>query len=161
MEIEIINGDIMKTDKDFIVQQVNCSGFMGGGLAKTIMKRYDNVKREYKKFHKKALKNLNDKSELLGCVNYVDVYDGKIIANVFGQVDIRKGEGDKTVYTEKEDLFRGIEHVKSKAEVLGLSVAIPTYIGCGLGGGDWNTIKPGIEKIFEGSEVEVAFYHNR
>ena len=159
--IEIIEGDITKTSKDIVVQQVNCKGHMGAGLAKTIMQRYDNVRKEYRLFREKQLKIVKEDEELLGLVNYVDVYDGKIIANVFGQVDIRKHRYDKTVYTKKEALLQGIEQIKNKAEELDLSVAIPTYIGCGLAGGNWEDIKNGIEAIFENSSVNVVFYHYR
>jgi O-acetyl-ADP-ribose deacetylase (regulator of RNase III) len=159
--ITIIEGDITKTDKDIIVQQVNARGFMASGLAKTIMQRYDNVKKEYQAFRKKQLKTVKTDENLLGSVNYVDVYDGKIIANVFGQVDIREDIYDKKVYTDKKALLHGIEQVKIKAEELKLSVAIPTYIGCGLANGSWEEIKPGIEMIFENSTVDVVFYHYR
>lgn len=159
--IPIIDGDITKSDKDIIVQQVNCKGRMGSGLAETIMKRYGNVRKEYIKYHEKRMKSLPSESDLLGEVNYVDVYDGKIIANIFGQIDIRKGPHDKTVYTKEKALFKGITHVKEKAEELGFSVAIPTYIGCGLAGGDWTSVKEGIDKIFENSSVDVAYYHYR
>lgn len=159
--IKIIEGDITKTDKDIIVQQVNCRGFMGAGLAKTIMQRYSNVRKEYRSFREKQLKTLENDEDLLGLVNYVDVYDGKIIANVFGQVDIRKDRNDKTVYTKKEALLQGIENIKKKAEELNFSVAIPTYIGCGLAGGNWEEIKMGIENIFKDSNVVVVFYHYR
>lgn len=160
MSIKVIEGDITLSDKDIIVQQVNCLGVMGKGLAETIMKRYPNVRKEYKKFREKVLKNgVNE--NLLGLVNYVDVYDGKIIANVFGQVDIRKGVHDKTVYTKKEALLRGIAHVKGLADEMGFSIAIPTYIGCGLAGGDWTEIKADIEALFEGSNTDVTFYHYR
>ncbi|PLS19516.1 Appr-1-p processing protein [Bacillus sp. M6-12] len=159
--IKIIEADITLTDKDIIVQQVNCRGFMGAGLAKTIMQRYPNVRKEYRSFREKQLKTLKDDEKLLGLVNYIDVYDGKIIANVFGQVDIRQDRNDKTVYTKKEALFQGIEDIKNKAKKLNFSVAIPTYIGCGLAGGDWEEIQKGIEAIFENSSVDVVFYHYR
>lgn len=159
--IEVIEGDITKTTKDIIVQQVNCRGLMGAGLALSIMKRYGNVKSEYQKYRLNQLKSLDSDKELLGNVNYVDVYDGHIIANVFGQVDIRKGYNDNTVYTDKDALLKGILNVKEKAEKLNFSIAIPTYIGCGLAGGDWGDIKSGIESIFEDSNVSVSFYHYR
>lgn len=159
--IEIIESNIVLTEKDIVVQQVNCRGFMGKGLADTIMKRYSNVKKEYQAFRTKQLKNLTQDSDLLGMVNYVDVYDGKIIANVFGQVDIRKGYNDKAVYTKTDKLLEGIANVKDKAEALNLSVAIPTYIGCGLAGGDWNDIKQKIDDLFKNSSVDVAYYHYR
>lgn len=158
--IKIIEGDITKTDKDIIVQQVNCLGLMGSGLAKTIMARYPNVREEYKKFWRKAIKNRKNE-DLLGMVNYVDTYDGKIVANVFGQIEIRKGKEDTTVYTKKEALLKGIQKVKELAEKSGFSVAIPTYIGCGLAGGDWNEIKQAIDELFAGSTIDVSYYHYR
>lgn len=159
--IKVVEGNILDYDKDIIVQQVNCQGVMGGGLAKQIVMRYPEVPKEYKKYWAKEMKKINATEELLGNVLYVDTYDGKIIANVFGQDNIRKGYGDKTIYTQEWALLKGIKEVKDKAYELGLSVAIPTYIGCGLANGDWNSIKPQIEDIFEYSGVDVTFYHYR
>ncbi|MEK3955697.1 macro domain-containing protein [Psychrobacillus sp. FSL K6-1464] len=159
--MKTIQGNILLSDKDILVQQVNCKGFMGKGLAQSIMMRYPNVKKEYQKFRLRELqKGLKDE-DLLGLVNFVDVYDGNIIANVFGQVNIRKGTYDKTVYTKKEALLKGIQQVEEKARELNLSVAIPTYIGCGLAGGDWTEIKQGIEEIFKNSPVEIDLYEFR
>lgn len=159
--IKIIEGNILDYDKDIIVQQVNCHGVMGGGLAKQILMKYPEVPKEYKKYWTKWMKNAQKTSVMLGEVLYVDVYDGKIIANIFGQDNIRSGFEDKTVYTKEWALLKGIEEVKNKAYELGLSVAIPTYIGCGMANGDWNEIKPKIEEIFEYSGVDVTFYHYR
>ena len=159
--MEIIYGDILLSEKDIIIQQVNCRGFMGKGLAETILRRYPEVKKEYQRFRKSELKKVQADEDLLGLVNYVDVYDNRIIANVFGQVDIRKDRNDKTVYTKKEALLKGIQSVEEKARALNLSVAIPTYIGYGLAGGDWNEIKLGIEYIFKESPVDVTLYEYR
>lgn len=159
--IEVVEGNILDYDKDIVIQQVNCQGVMGGGLAKQILIKYPEVPVEYKKYWAKQKKKITETKEMLGEVLYVDVYDGKIIANVFGQDDIRKGLEDKTVYTYEWALLKGIEEVKNKAYELGLSVAIPTYIGCGMANGDWQSIKPKIEDIFEYSGVDVTFYHYR
>ena len=35
-----IRGDILQSDADIIVQQVNCRGVMGAGLAKQIASQY-------------------------------------------------------------------------------------------------------------------------
>jgi O-acetyl-ADP-ribose deacetylase (regulator of RNase III) len=153
-----IQGDILKSGKDIIIQQVNCRGFMGKGLAEQINERYGNVKKEYTKYRDKQLKTGKSDEDLLGLVNYVDTYDETIIANVFGQIDIRKNKYDKTVYTHKDALLKGIRTVRDKAQELNLSIAIPTYIGCGLAGGNWTDIKQGIEEIFKDSQVDVTLY---
>lgn len=159
--IKVVEGNILDYDKDIIIQQVNCQGVMGGGLAKQILMRYPEVPKEYRDYWVKQINTYSSSEEFLGNVLYVNTYDGKLIANVFGQNHIRKGFGDKTVYTQEWALLKGIDEVKNKAYELGLSVAIPTFIGCGLANGDWNSIKSKIEEIFEYSGVDVTFYNYR
>lgn len=154
--INIVKGNILDAIEDIIVQQVNCKGVMGAGLAKSILNKYPNVKKEYQSFRSFNLnKGLTDK-DLLGLVNYVRVSDGKVIANVFGQVNIKKNHFDKTVYTKTEALTRGLKEVKELSKQLNKSVAIPYGIGCGLAGGDWNIISEIIDSIF--SDYKVTIY---
>ncbi|MED4861503.1 Appr-1-p processing protein [Bacillus atrophaeus] len=154
--INVIKGNILDATEDIIVQQVNCKGVMGAGLAKAILKRYPNVKSEYQSFRNFNLnKGLTDK-DLLGLVNYVRVTDGKVIANVFGQIEIKKNRFDKTVYTKTEALTRGLKEVKELSKQLNKSVAIPYGIGSGLAGGDWNMVSELIDSIF--SDYKVTIY---
>ncbi|RJS57470.1 hypothetical protein CJ481_17205 [Bacillus subtilis] len=154
--IKIEKGNILDATEDIIVQQVNCKGVMGAGVAKAILNKYPNVKKEYQSFRNFNLnKGLTDK-DLLGLVNYVRVSDGKVIANVFGQINIKKNRFDKTVYTKTEALTRGLKEVKELSKQLNKSVAIPYGIGCGLAGGDWNIISELIDSIF--SDYKVTIY---
>lgn len=154
--IKIEKGNILDATEDIIVQQVNCKGVMGAGLAKAILNKYPNVKKEYQSFRNFNLnKGLTDK-DLLGLVNYVRVSDGKVIANVFGQINIKKNRFDKTVYTKTEALARGLTEVKELSKQLNKSVAIPYGMGCGLAGGDWNIISELIDSIF--SDYNVTIY---
>ena len=157
-KIKVLEQNIVLTDKDIIVHQVNCLGKMGSGVAKAIYTKYPEVKKEYLKFHKKEMKKASETRDLLGLVQFVDVYDGKIVANVFGQDKIRKNWKDTTVYTKEDKLIEGIQKVKELAEKQGFSVAIPYEIGCGLANGDWNSVQPKIEAVFEDSDVDVVFY---
>lgn len=134
---------------------------MGSGLARQLMEKYDNIRDNYISFRKRKLSSLNSDEDLLGLVNYVVVKADKLVANIFGQVDTRVNEEDTKVYTNTEALLRGIADVRDKAEENSWTVAIPTYIGCGLANGDWDEIREGIEAVFEGSPVNVAFYHYR
>ncbi|KIN27490.1 macro domain-containing protein [Bacillus subtilis] len=154
--IKIVKGNILDASEDIIVQQVNCKGVMGAGLAKAILNKYPNVKKEYQSFRNFNLnKGLTDK-DLLGLVNYVRVSDVKVIANIFGQVNIKKNRFDNTVYTKTDALTRGLKEVKELSKQLNNSVAIPYGIGCGLAGGDWNIISELIESIF--SDYKVTIY---
>ncbi|WP_406590240.1 hypothetical protein [Bacillus atrophaeus] len=60
--IKIVKGNIIDATEDIIVQQVNCKGVMGAGLAKSILKKYPNLKSEYQSFRKFNLnKGLTEK----------------------------------------------------------------------------------------------------
>ncbi|KXJ33638.1 hypothetical protein AX282_09420 [Bacillus spizizenii] len=154
--IKIVKGNILDASEDIIVQQVNCKGVMGAGLAKAILNKYPNVKKEYQSFRNFNLnKGLTDK-DLLGLVNYVRVSDVKVVANIFGQVNIKKNRFDNTMYTKTDALTRGLKEVKELSKQLNKSVAIPYGIGCGLAGGDWNIISELIDSIF--SDYNVTIY---
>lgn len=153
-EIKVVEGNILDASEDIIVHQVNCLGVMGAGLAKQIAERYPIVKEKYLEYCNKYIRE-----SLLGELHLVDTKEGKLVANVFGQMGIKKNSLDKKVYTDFEALKLGLERVRNFAEVQSMSVAIPTHIGCGLAGGDWDEIKPMIENVFKGSGVDVKFYH--
>ncbi|PLC14199.1 hypothetical protein BV582_21780 [Bacillus paralicheniformis] len=153
--INIVKGNILDASEDIIVQQVNCKGVMGAGLAKAILNKYPNVKKEYQSFRNFNLNKGLAEKELLGLVNYVRVTDGKVIANVFAQVNIKKNRYDKTVYTQTEALTKGLKEVKELSKQLNKSIAIPYGIGCGLAGGDWSIISELIDSIFSGYNVTI------
>lgn len=156
--IPIIKGDILESNKDIIIQQVNCQGVMGKGLALQILNKYPEVKEEYVKYVSEHLKT-NHRVMLLGKVNYVQTHDGIIVANIFGQDDYRKSyHDDGVVYTSESTLLVGICTVIKYANEHNLSVAIPVNIGCGLAGGDWNSVYSKIEKVVELTNVDVTLY---
>lgn len=160
--IQVIEGNMLDYDDVIIVQQVNTLSVMGGGLSGQIMSRYPEVPIEYKKYIKKRMKKATSTRELLGEVLLVDVYDGKIIANIFGQNDVRTDHDDTNIrYTEYDALFEGLRTVKTLAERLNCTLALPTYLGCGLGNGDWVYVREEIENIFADNTVAVRFFHYR
>lgn len=160
--IPVVRGNILHTDKCIIVQQVNCKGVMGAGLAKQILFLYPQVKLAYQQFRQQHLQMNNPNEEsLLGYVHFVQVEEKRVIANVFGQVGIKQSKDDQTVYTNEAALLHGINYIKDVAIAQRVSVAIPCKIGCGLAGGSWPMIKKGIEAIFENTTVDVVFYEYR
>lgn len=159
--IDIIEGSILDTDCDIIVQQVNCLGKMGKGLSGAINDKYNNVRKEYKKYYKKHKDNGGKDKDLLGTVQMIVVDDGKVVANIFSQKGIRENVFDRTNYTDSHSLFKGMEEIRNFAKMQSLSIAIPYHIGCGLANGNWEYIKAGIEFVFHESNLKVKFYHNR
>lgn len=161
MDIKVVNGDLLLAPVDIIVHQVNCIGVMGGGLAREIYTRYPNNKIDYLKYVNKHKNTGKPSKDLLGNVFMIDTYDNKVIANIFGQNNIRKTKQDKTVYTEEEALIEGLNKVKELALKCNYTVGIPTYLGCGMANGNWSEIKPKIEEVFKECSELVTFYNKR
>lgn len=143
--IRIVEGNILDATEDIIGHQVNCRGVMGAGLAKQIRNKYPKAYDEYIKL----VHDVTDKTELLGKCQFVKTDDGKVIANIFGQLNYGRGER-QTNYIALE---KGLNELKDKAVRYDKSVALPFGIGCGLAGGDWEIVEGIIDRVFENYEV--------
>lgn len=147
MLVKYIDGNIFDCIENIIVHQTNCQGVMGHGIALQVKERYYEVFEAYK-LHCDVAEN---KQDLLGTVLFLDTYDNKIIANIFGQLNY--GEGLQTNYGK---LAKGLDDIAEYAKENNLSVAIPYKIGCGLAHGNWEVVKELIESIF--ADVECTVY---
>lgn len=147
--IKIIHKDLLKSDCNFIVHQVNCQGKMGKGIALQVSKRFPHVTRCYK--DKCQLAKENNLS-LLGQIQVVLISgkENQYIINLFGQD--KYGNGRQTDLTA---VRRGLLKVRQLAEPYNLSVAIPYYMGCGLGGEQWENVYPIIEDVFGNTNINV------
>lgn len=139
--LKYIKGDLLKAEEFIIVHQVNCQGVMGAGVAKAIKHKYPNVYDFYKDKVKYATKSL------LGDVQFVYVED-KIIVNLFSQEHYYPRNKQHTDYNA---LKKGFEEIKLSFKQ---DIAMPK-IGCGLGGGDWNTVSKIIEEVFDDRNVYI------
>lgn len=149
--IEYRRGNILDEGTGIICQQVNCQGVMGAGLAKQIRDKYPEVYNVYKEYIFKRKVNCLDGVKLLGSVNPVYINKNLIIANIFAQWDY----GTNRIQTDYESLKEGLEYIeKTVAPVYNLPVYIPYGIGCGLAGGDWETVEFIIKMIFKDSRVQ-------
>ncbi|MFS0557982.1 macro domain-containing protein [Brevibacillus sp. 179-C9.3 HS] len=146
--VQVVSGNILEATENVIVQQVNCMGVMGAGLAKQIRAKYPSVYTVYKRL---CDQYDNARGELLGQVLLCPVEEGKYIANIFGQL----GYGKKGVYTQYDMLQKGLEEVLAIAKKENHTIAIPYGIGCGLAGGDWDVVNEQLVNIFAGYGVKV------
>ena len=142
--IKIVNGNILDAKEDVIAHQVNCKKVMGGGLALQIKNKYPEVYSEYLSF-------FDIYGKQLGRCQMVLCKDGKTIANLFGQYDY----GTLKQHTNYDYLKISLKSLLFNLKRHNLSVAIPYNMGCGLGGGDWNTVYKIIEEVFEGYNVTI------
>ena len=141
-------GDLLKYDADILCHQTNFTGVMGGGIAATIREEVltDSQYMEYQAL----CEQLGE--ALLGTVQYLPAKDGKTIANLFSQNDWDAGP----VLTNYEALRACLNDVESYAREHGSTVALPGFIGCGIAGGDWKTVRRIIEEVFRESPVDCT-----
>jgi O-acetyl-ADP-ribose deacetylase (regulator of RNase III) len=152
MSLRIIEMNILKATDNIIVQQVNCRGVMGSGLAKQIRAEWPHVYTLYKE----RVANKNPES-LLGTMQIVDVSndDTQFVANLFGQLDYGRDDNRYTIYNA---LTTALKTLMTFAVTHGYTVAIPYQLGCGLGGGDWNKVSDIIESVFVDYIEMVTIY---
>ena len=146
--IREVQGDLLKCDADILCHQTNFSGIMGGGIAASIRETVltDRQYREYQSICAEKGK------ALLGTVQYLPAKGGKTIANLFSQNDWNAGP----VLTNYEALRACLNAVESYAREHGNTVALPGFIGCGIAGGDWKTVREIIEEVFRESPVDCT-----
>lgn len=142
-KVTLYQGNIFDSDAPLLVHQVNCKGVMGGGLAKQIRTRYPKVFDKY--VTRCGSMTMDNRWQLLGTAQFVEVADGRWVANCFGQF----GFGIATQHTDYSALFAALKEVASMAIEHELpSVAIPHGLGCGLGGGEWQVVLGLIHQAF-------------
>lgn len=147
--VKIIDGNLLEADVDIICHQVNCQGVMGVGLAKQIRDKYPEVYAEYKQ---KCFKHKPE--ELLETTQFIECHDGKIVANLFGQLNYGRGKQ----YTDYYALSRSLKILVDKAKDEYKSIGIPYKLGCGLAGGDWRTVYQIIDRVIGFYDRDVYIY---
>lgn len=145
---EITTGDILRADAEALVNTVNCVGVMGRGIALQFKKAFpDNFK---------AYKSACDAKELkpgtMLVVNLNRLQNPRFVINFPTK---RHWKGKSRIEDIESGLVALVDEVRSRGIE---SVAIPP-LGCGLGGLDWNVVRPMIERAFEDlPEVHVLLF---
>lgn len=147
MYLSFCNGNLLKSQCEAIVQQVNCKGVMGAGLAKQIRSYFPDVYTAYRGAYKRG--------ELkLGHVVTVDSYP-YVVYNLCAQ----NNYGYVGMHTDYEALQTCLYQVAKDAKARGFKqVGLPYGLGCGLAGGDWRVVEEIIRSIAWTSEVQFIVY---
>jgi len=149
-ELEIKYGSVLDTNFQVIAHQVNCQGVMGAGVAKAIKIKYPEVFAAYKNYCDQF-----SIEEILGDYLPVNTNDGKMIANLFGQNSF----GVKAQQTDYKKLYSALKFLREYMDDNGLTtLSFPYMIGCGLAGGDIDTVESLIREVFDDSEIIYNFY---
>ena len=132
--IEFTRGDITKADAEALVNTVNCVGVMGRGIALQFKKSFPGNFRIYEEACRRG-----------------DVEPGRVLVTATGQLTNPRfiiNVPTKRHWRGKSrlaDVEAGLKDLIREIEERGIrSVAIPP-LGCGLGGLDWNDVRPRIE----------------
>lgn len=152
------DGNILDSGADIICHQVNCRGVMGGGLAKQIKERYPKVYKEYKKLCDCEVIG----NPPLGCVQWVSLKENTVfpcVCNLFAQVDYGIDKR-QTEYWALRDCFDFLFEECDENYPL-CTIAIPSRIGCGLAGGDWDIVLPIIDRASRGKSADIQIWKLR
>ena len=134
--------DLFGIEEGILVQQVNCQGVMNAGLAKAIADKFPIVKEKYLESFKGR-----EKSALFGKISVIPLdNEGKLsVANVYSQEYYGNPKFTGKVYTCEDILVNSIKRLSEKYP--DKMVYIPEKIGCGFGGGNWESIKGKIDLL--------------
>jgi len=143
--LNIIQQNITTVTTGIICQQVNCQGVMGAGLAKQIRAKFPPAYEEYMKAYKRKMLTL-------GNVIYavISFKPPLYVANLCGQNYYGREKG--RVYTDYASVRECLTKVSElrvmieNANAIYSPIYIPYFMGCGLAGGNWDTVYGIIEE---------------
>lgn len=135
--IEFQRGDILQADAEALVNTVNCVGIMGRGIALQFRKEFPE--------NYDAYRAVCDRGELhLGMMLVFSLNRLQSPRYIINFPTKRHWKGNSRI----EDIRAGLKSLVEEVRQRGItSVAVPP-LGCGLGGLNWDQVRPLIEEAF-------------
>ena len=141
--IRYLSMDVLDAETELIAHQVNCKGVMGAGLARQVREQFPAVYDAYRR----ACNSVVRSSDLLGKIQIK-----QSIVNLFAQ----DGYGTDRRYTDYKALELCLSKLASYMTQHSMrTLALPYGMGCGLGGGDWDTVHEIIKRAFDNTDITV------
>lgn len=147
--IHIVNGNLLQSDCNIIIQQSNCFANVNAGIAKQIATKYPITLKADEQYHIPV----KDRRRL-GGFSSAKVAENQIYINMYSQFSPRS----QTDYKAFEKSLNNILTCLNNKKMKNVKIGMPYKIGCGLGGGNWNHIKKLVEKISSEQNLDVYFY---
>lgn len=154
--LKIVRGDLLESDAKYIVHQTNCISDGGAaGLARHLFDKFP---------YADTYRN-REKEDVPGTIVVRgNGEDQRYVINLMGQYF----PGSYAPNTDKDNeakrryyFFKGLLKISEIEDLK--SVAFPTFIGCGIGGGDWRVYLDLLLKfsdyVYEQQKCEVYLYH--
>lgn len=145
--IKYLQGDLLSSEAEALVNTVNTVGVMGKGIALQFKNRFPKNYKVYKEACKE--KTFNTGQVLV--VQDGDLLHHKIIINFPTKAHWKGDSKYEYISTGLVALRKAINDHKIK------SIAIPP-LGCGNGGLEWSKVKAMIEEALSGLDVEISVY---
>lgn len=142
--IQVKIGNIFETDKDVLVNTVNCVGVMGKGIAQIYKQKFPQMFNEYK--------DLCDKKQIVTGKVYPYYENGKVKVLNFPTKQHWKSPSKIEYITSGIDWF-----VKHYDEMGITSIAFPP-LGCGNGGLEWETVGPIMFQKLAELPIDIEIY---
>lgn len=143
MPVTITSGDLFASGAQTLVNATNTEGIMGGGIALAFKNRFPEMYRDY--VH--ACEN----GEHTVRIPHLYRYDAPWILNIASKDLMRN---DSTL----DNIALGLTWLAANYEHEGItSIALPA-LGCGLGGCDWEDVKPLMLAFLETMDIPIMLY---
>ena len=157
MAVKEVVGNLLTSDAEVILHQVNHEGFMDGGIAKQIKENLLGTE-GFERYRALCMQ----KRDLLTGENYVyRLPQDKGVAyviNMFSQNAKPVYVGGRKEFTNYLALKMCLEMVRDDGRFFCKKIGIPGFLGCGIAGGDWAVVHEIIQDVFDNSEEDVTIY---
>lgn len=148
--MDIKKGNLLESDVPAIIHQCNCFHTMGGGIALQLATKYPAV-------YKADLTTAYGDKDKMGTFSVAEINGPKlkVVLNLYAQYDF--GPGKQTEYMS---LYIGLVRCMTYLKGRDIHrVGLPYIIGCGLAGGDEDTVMTILRKVQEEyPEVSIELY---
>lgn len=128
-----VNGDAIElaaANSGVLIHQVNCKKVAGAGIALAIAKRWPGWKNAY----------LKTQPHLGTAFAWQDDATGVVVISLYAQDGYGTNKRQTDYGAFKTAIGQAAQMIA--AQYADKPVYIPSHIGCGLAGGDWNIVKP-------------------
>lgn len=145
--IKFLKGDLLKSDAEALINAVNTVGVMGKGIALQFKNQYPENYKVYKAACNKGELNVGG----ILIVKDGDLFNQKFIVN-FPTKQHWKAPSEISYIQD------GLVALKKAIREYDIqSIAIPP-LGCGLGGLDWDVVKPMIIEALQDLDIHIDIY---
>ena len=146
--ISYFQGNLLTDDSEALVNTVNCSGVMGRGIALQFKEKFpDNFKA-----YSKACKNYEVHTGQMFVFNTGQLTNPRYIINFPTKRHWRSASYVEYIELGLDDLVKEVKEIDIS------SISIPP-LGCGLGGLNWEDVRPLIEmKLKELAYLDIRIF---